>query len=466
MSEGAFRIFNSLFALGAEALYALCLALFLRPFSCKGRRCCLLSLAGSLGLRLLCDLLDAPRGAFGLLLAAALTAFGGALGLEAALAFLLALLYWNARISAGLMAESLYFLLERALPPPAEPLEALFLRAAGLVSLFLITHVALFAAMLYALARRLGLRRIPLDRRSLCYLSLVPAAGILFGQVISRLLIEFRDGVLLQLYERHPGFLAAVPALAALFYAGAYLTIAFRQGMAELQEEQAVLDREHRQIQSLRDRLRETEDLSAQLRGIRHDLRGHLAALEGLARRGEADSLKSYLARLEGDLAALDPAPRTGNPVTDVLLGDACQRCGELGVDLRADFRCPQGPGFDPFDLGVLLQNLLQNAEEACAALPEGEPRWITLTGRRRGRFFLIAVQNPYAGPRTFGPGGLPPTGKSRDPGLHGLGLANVRRTAEKYLGSLELRAENQIFTASVLLQEMEPELELERKDL
>lgn len=464
MSEGAFRIFNSLFALGAEALYALCLALFLRPFSDQRRRCCLLSLAGSLGLRLLCDLISAPRGAFGLLLAAALTAFGGALGLEPALAFLLALLYWNARISAGLMAESLYFLLERALPPPAEPLEALFLRAAGLVSLFLITHIALFAAMLCALARRLGRRRIPLDRRTLCWLSLVPAAGILFGQVISRLLIEFRDGVLLQLYERHPGFLGAVPALAALFYLGAFLTVAFQQDLTELREEQALLFQERRQIRELRDRLRETEDLSARLRGIRHDLRDHMAALEGLARRGETDSLGACFSRLEGDLAALDPAPRTGNPVTDVILDGACRRCGDLGINLRADFRCPEGPGFDPFDLGVLLQNLLRNAEEACAALPEGDPRWITLTGRRRGRFFLVQTQNPYAGTLTRGPGGLPATAKAGE--LHGLGLANVRRTAEKYLGTLELSGEGQIFTASVLLQEMEIKPEPERKDL
>ena len=37
---------------------------------------------------------------------------------------------------------------------------------------------------------------------------------------------------------------------------------------------------------------------------------------------------------------------------------------------------------------------------------------------------------------------------------MHGIGLSNVRREAEKYMGELELKADQQIFSATVLLQE------------
>ena len=37
---------------------------------------------------------------------------------------------------------------------------------------------------------------------------------------------------------------------------------------------------------------------------------------------------------------------------------------------------------------------------------------------------------------------------------MHGIGLSNVRRAAEKYMGELELKAEQQVFSATVLLQE------------
>ena len=37
---------------------------------------------------------------------------------------------------------------------------------------------------------------------------------------------------------------------------------------------------------------------------------------------------------------------------------------------------------------------------------------------------------------------------------MHGIGLSNVRREAEKYMGELELKVDQQIFSATVLLQE------------
>ncbi len=45
-------------------------------------------------------------------------------------------------------------------------------------------------------------------------------------------------------------------------------------------------------------------------------------------------------------------------------------------------------------------------------------------------------------------------TTKKEDVRMHGIGLFNVRRTAEKYMGELELKAEGQVFCATVLLQE------------
>ena len=53
-----------------------------------------------------------------------------------------------------------------------------------------------------------------------------------------------------------------------------------------------------------------------------------------------------------------------------------------------------------------------------------------------------------------FGQDGLPATTKQEDASMHGIGLANVRREAGKYFGELELNAEQQIFSAAVLLQE------------
>lgn len=507
MTEAGFRLFNQAFAVTAEGIYAVLLTAFFRPFLAEppgiprnlgqrdrlyGKRYSkpgrLLTLcAAYLLFERLCHQTALPQGSFGLLLAVLLLAAARWLGLARPLAFLLTLLYFNVRISSGLMVESLYFVVERLFPFRPEQLEAVFLRAAFLVTLFLLSHVSLMTGMLYALRQQMTQQRFPLHRRELCYLSLIPLAGILFGQVISRLLIEVKDGALLQLYERHPAFLAVVPTLALLFYGGAYLTIVFQQGMAALREEQATHYIEYQQAQAIRMRLHEVEQLYRQVRQLKHEMRGHLTNIKGLAQSGAYASLEDYIARMDASLNDLTLTLQTGNPVTDVIVNDKRQQCQEARIRFQVAFHYPESGAYDAFDIGIILQNLLQNAVEACEKITDQEPdqkpkaghgqeskaepdrkarqapepeqqspsgRFIALTGRQRGRFFLLEVRNSYTGEVVFDPDGLPLTTKTEDLPLHGLGLSNVRRAAEKYNGELELQASSHEFAATVLLQE------------
>ena len=456
MSETGFRIFNSVFSAGAELTYAVMLTAFFKPFiPSQGRkwRKLLIVFFVYILFETACNWAALPQGSFGLILAVMLLAVSKWISLEKPFVFLLTLLYFNARISSGLMLQSLYFIVERLLPIQLEPPEAVFLRAAFLVMLFLVSHAAMLAVMLYALQRQMRKQRMTLHRRELSYLGLVPMAGILFGQVISRLLVEFKDGALLQLYERHPAFLAVIPVLALLFYAGAYLTIAFQQGMAALREEQATHYMEYQQTQAIRARIHEAEQFYTRIRGLKHEMRGHLTNIKGLARSGEYASLEDYIAKMDESMSGFELTLQTGNPVTDVIVNDTRRRSLDLGIRFQVDFHYPEPGAYDAFDVGIILQNLLQNALEACEKVSEGE-RFIVLTGKRKGRFFLIEVKNSFVGEVVFGQDGLPVTTKKEDVPMHGIGLSNVRREAEKYMGELELKADQQIFSATVLLQE------------
>ena len=455
MSETGFRIFNSVFSAGAELIYAVLLTAFFQPFvpQDKQRRRLLLVFFAYILFEIVCNRAALPQGSFGLILMAILLVVSKWIGLEKPSVFLLTLLYFNARISSGLMVQSLYFIVERSVPYRLEPPEAVFLRAALLVMLFLLSHASMLAVMLYALQRQMRKQKMTLHRRELCYLSLVPTAGILFGQVISRLLVEFKDGVLLQLYERHPAFLAVIPVLALLFYAGAYLTIAFQQGMAALREEQATHYMEYQQTQAIRARIHEAEQFYTRIRGLKHEMRGHLTNIKGLAQSGEYASLEDYISKMDESMSGFALTLQTGNPVADVIVNDIRRQSLDLGIRFQVEFHYPDPGAYDAFDVGIILQNLLQNAVEACEKVGEDE-RFIVLTGTRKGRFFLIEVKNSFADEVVFGQDGLPVTTKQEDASMHGIGLANVRREAEKYMGELELKAVQQEFFATVLLQE------------
>lgn len=369
------------------------------------------------------------------------------------MAFLLGLLYWNAKISSGLTVESLYFTGDQILPVQADRPEAVYLRTAALLMLLLLSHIVLFTIMLYAFLHRMKKQRLPLGRLEMCYLSLIPAAGILFGQLISCLLYEIKNGELLQLYERHPVFLAVVPLLALMFYAGAYLTIMFRQSMAALQEEQAASFVERQQIRIIRERIHEAEQFYGRIRQMKHEMRGHLTNIKGLVRSKEYAGLEDYISRMDESMSDFELALRTGNPVTDVIISDKRRQCQELGIRFQADFHYPASGNYDAFDVGIILQNLLQNALEACEKLTE-EEQFVSLAGKRKGRFFLIEVKNPFSGEVEFGPDGLPATAKKADISMHGIGLPNVRRIVEKYMGEMEIIQEDQVFRVTVMVQE------------
>ena len=358
MSETGFRIFNQVFSTGAELTYAALLTAFFRPFvpQDKRRRGLILVFFVYILFEIVCNRAALPQGSFGLILMVMLLAASRWVGLEKPSVFLLTLLYFNARISSGLMVQSLYFIVERSVPYRLEPPEAVFLRAALLVVLFLLSHASMLAVMLYALQRQMRKRNMALHGWELCYLSLVPTAGILFGQVISRLLVEFKDGVLLQLYERHPAFLAVIPVLALLFYAGAYLTITFQQGMAALREEQAAHYMEYQQSQAIRARIHEAEQFYTRIRGLKHEMRSHLTNIKGLARSGEYASLEDYIAKMDESMSGFALTLQTGNPVTDVIVNDIRQRCLDLGIRFQVEFHYPDPGAYDAFDVGIILQ--------------------------------------------------------------------------------------------------------------
>ncbi|MCI8687559.1 MAG: ATP-binding protein, partial [Lawsonibacter sp.] len=123
MSETGFRIFNQAFSAGAELTYAALLTAFFRPFVLrdKRRRGLLLVFSVYILFEIVCNRAALPQGSFGLALMVMLLAVSRWIGLEKPSVFLLTLLYFNARISSGLMVQSLYFIVERSVPYRLEP---------------------------------------------------------------------------------------------------------------------------------------------------------------------------------------------------------------------------------------------------------------------------------------------------------------------------------------------------------
>ena len=83
--------------------------------------------------------------------------------------------------------------------------------------------------------------------------------------------------------------------------------------------------------------------------------------------------------------------------------------------------------------------------------------RYISIASRQKKKFFLIEVRNSFEGEIVMDADtNLPISTKGNwaSGSLHGIGLSNVKREAEKYMGDLDIKVKKNEFSVTVLLQE------------
>lgn len=152
----------------------------------------------------------------------------------------------------------------------------------------------------------------------------------------------------------------------------------------------------------------------------------------------------------------------TGNAVTDVIVNDKWRKAERLGIRFEADF---QYAGEIPaFDIGIILNNLLDNVIEACEKT-EREKRFVSVVLKRKKQFLLIDIENSFDGTiKLQGNRQLPLTTKeSNVPDMmveHGIGLKNVSDIAERYYGGVNIKVEKNIFHITVMLQQGQKTIE------
>ena len=121
----------------------------------------------------------------------------------------------------------------------------------------------------------------------------------------------------------------------------------------------------------------------------------------------------------------------TGNYRLDTVLSFEQQLAERDGItiDVPFDAAFPEN-GIDPDDIYTIFPNALDNAIEACRALPE-DRRVITFRSRMDVQTVFITIRNPIAGEiRTKN--GIPQTSKP-DKAAHGYGFRSIKRAAAKY---------------------------------
>ncbi len=140
----------------------------------------------------------------------------------------------------------------------------------------------------------------------------------------------------------------------------------------------------------------------------------------------------------------------TGNSALDMVLTEINRLCTRS--DIRASYMADGKliSFMSDEDVYIMFRNLLDNAVEEVLRYPP-EKRTMGLRVEKCGDNFVSVIIYNYCGDKSFEfAGGLPKTTKSRAD-LHGFGLKSVQRICEKYNGTMDLYAEDQLFNVNIL---------------
>ena len=300
------------------------------------------------------------------------------------------------------------------------------------------------------------------QRTELFFIIAPSMAGLLICVLLRIIVITIENGMPELIYNKYPVLILLVPAILILCLLTIIYGVKLFQDMIYLNRERnsrAILEK---QVSSMQEQIAEMEHVHSGIRSMKHDMKNTLTVIMQLAdKNGNAENteLHAYLSELNQTFDRLEFRFKTGNTVVDTLLGMKYHEIMRTIPDLQlyADkLLFPDNLVIQSYDIGVILGNALDNAIEACKkqkAAEQGAETFIRLYSFSKRKMFFIRVENSFDGEVIRRQGAEFPTTTKPDQKVHGIGLTNIKNTAEKYHGGVDWTVKNRVFTLTVMLK-------------
>lgn len=225
-------------------------------------------------------------------------------------------------------------------------------------------------------------------------------------------------------FEWHPLFLIVLIGLLYTNIIMIYFTNKTSE-QAQIKKDFEIAEHHYAMQQEYYDQLRVQQE---ETRALWHDISKYLRA-------AQVDSTSVALTEVQEMLDSISCVVDVNNRIVSVILNEYFQIAKNSGIEVEIDVQVPSELFVTAADLYVLIGNTLDNAIEACVALPEVQ-RKINLKLKKHNNILFYEVSNPYTEKHLRRVRG----------NYHGFGLKNVARCVEKYNGKLDITKKNGIF--------------------
>ena len=344
-----------------------------------------------------------------------------------------------------------------------DTVEHLILWTAGILQL---TMMVLYSALLYQslkmVVKNYKNKDHLIHKEELFFLLMPGCVAFLLCILIRTILITIEDGMPIDLYDKYPGLIPVVPAVLILALLSIVCSVKLFQDMITVNGERSEKLILEKQLKNMQEHMIEMEHIYSGVRSMKHDMKNTLSVIMQLALDEEGkcnEELQKYLSEMNQTMDRLDFKYKTGNSVVDILLNMKYHELIRIlpDVSLNADrLLFPEKLKIQGYDIGIIIGNALDNAIEACKKLKNKEPdanAYITLYSFARGKMFFIEIENSFDGKLIRKKYLEFPITDKLDKKKHGIGLTNIKNTAEKYYGGVDWAAHNKKFILTVMLQ-------------
>jgi hypothetical protein len=183
---------------------------------------------------------------------------------------------------------------------------------------------------------------------------------------------------------------------------------------------------------------------------FKHDLNNHLICIKNLMDNNDITNSEKYLEKITKSVESLNLKVSTGNPFADAVISEKYNICINKNIKFKCNVKIQKNLAIDPFDLCVLLANALDNAIEACEKITEKSiSKYIHIKTILNKSFIIFEIKNSTQG--CLNKNKLS-TDKIDDIN-HGLGLLNIKNTADKYFGTTYIETSKNMFILNIMLQ-------------
>lgn len=334
--------------------------------------------------------------------------------------------------------------------------------ASILQTLMVACYMVLLYRALKAMVKYYKDKEYPVQRQEVLFLLIPGCVGFLLCVMLRTILLTMENGVPQDLYGKYPILMLVIPAILFLSILSIVYSVKLFQDMITLNKEKSDKLILEKQMKNMQEHMTEMEHIYGGVRSMKHDMKNTLSVIMQLAGNEEGqtnEELQNYLSELKQTMDRLDFQYKTGNSVVDILLNMKYHELTRTMTDiqLNADrLLFPENLQIQGYDIGIIIGNALDNAIEACKKLKEknkSADAFITLSSFTRGKMFFIEVENSFDCKINRKKYSEFPVTDKKDKKAHGIGLSNIKNTAEKYHGGVDWIAENKKFTLTVMLQ-------------